>query len=148
MDSDKLIVVSLVLSRLDYCNSLLASAPRYQIDQLQRVLNAAARLVLRVDRSTTQLRPLVRDSLHWLRIPQRIDYKLCTLVYKSLQGLAPFYLSELYIPVSATEHSSHIRSAVKGDLVSPRHSLSTNCLRAFSIAGPQIWNSLPVAIHD
>ena len=85
---------SFVSNRIDYCNSLLAHAPGYQIDQLQRVLNAAARLVLQLSRYEHNLRPLVRDNLHWLRVPERIDYKLCTFVYKSLHSTAPQHLTD------------------------------------------------------
>ena len=93
----KTLVHSFVIRQIDYCNGILASAPKYQIDQLQRVLNASARLVLKMDRTNHQLRPLVRDSLHWLRIPERIDYKLCTLVYKALMVLhSSILLSYVY----------------------------------------------------
>ena len=112
------------------------------------LLNAAARLVLKVDRMNHDLRPMVRDSLHWLRIRERIEYKLCLLVYKALHGLAPQYIKDMCIPVNTVEHRSHLRSADKGDLLDPRHTLSTYGPRAFSIAGPQAWNALPANIRD
>ena len=70
-------VHAFVTSRMDYCNSILygASAP------LQNVFNAAARLILhkgKYDRITAA----IRDSLHWLPVQQRIEYKICVLVYK------------------------------------------------------------------
>ena len=85
------LVVSLVLSRLDYGSATFVGLPVYQIDRLQSVLNAAARLVYssrRYDRVT----PLLRE-LHWLRMSQRINYKLAVLVYRCLNGLAPLYLA-------------------------------------------------------
>ena len=63
IDSAKTLVTSFVLSRIDYCNSILANAPKYQTDQMQLVLNAAARLVLEVGRMNHDLRPMVRDCL-------------------------------------------------------------------------------------
>ena len=62
-----------VLSRLDYCNSLLAGCPRYLFSKLQKIQNNAARLIFRTTRST-HLTPMLH-SLHWLHIEQRIEYK-------------------------------------------------------------------------
>jgi hypothetical protein len=79
-----------VLSRLDYCNVALAGLPVSTLASLQRVLHAAARLVLRHN-----LRGHVAAALrelHWLPIAQSIDYKLCWLVYKVAVGQAPAYI--------------------------------------------------------
>ena len=58
----------------------------------------------------------IRESLHWLPVQQRIDYKLCVLIYKCLHQGAPVYLSELCIPVASTGRS-HLRSAAKECLI-------------------------------
>ena len=47
VDATRTLVVSLVLSRIDYCSSLLAGLPLSLISKLQRVQNCAARLVVR-----------------------------------------------------------------------------------------------------
>ena len=83
------VVHSFVTSRFDYCNGLLAAAPAKQIEELQRVLNASARILLRLPRYDFDLRVKVRDQLHWLRIPERVTDKLCKMVYKCLHGMAP-----------------------------------------------------------
>ena len=83
------LVQSFVASRVDYCTGLLAAAPVKQMDQLQRVLNAVVRLLLRVSRSDFNLRVKVRDRLHFLRMPERVTFKLCATMYKCLQGMAP-----------------------------------------------------------
>jgi len=84
----KTVVNSLVVSKVDYCNSLLAACTQQQTDKLQRILNCAARVILggsKYDHVT----PLIRDDLHWLRVPERIMFKLfCLLVYKALHCLA------------------------------------------------------------
>ena len=80
-------------SRLDYCNSLLAGAPKVVTDVLQKVQNAAARLLTGYSRQQHRIYQMMREKLHWLSIRDRITFKLCLLVYKSLHGLAPGYLS-------------------------------------------------------
>ena len=78
-DSTKKLVLSLVISRLDYCNSLFYNMSQENIHQLQLVQNHAARLVKRASKrcSATQL----LQSLHWLPVQQRIKYKISVLVY-------------------------------------------------------------------
>ena len=69
------LVSAFVTTRLDYCNSVLAGLPQSTIDPLQRVQNAAARLV--AGTGTRDHITLVLRSLHWLPIKFRIIYKLC-----------------------------------------------------------------------
>ena len=83
-DAAKTIVHAFVTSRIDYCNSILYGASAAHIRPLQNVLNAAARLILRKrkhDRITA-----------WLPVQQRIECKMCVLVYKCLHQAAPIYL--------------------------------------------------------
>jgi len=67
------LVAALVLSRLDYCNSLLFDLPAILIQRLQSVQNAAARLIYNLRRCDHISDALI--SLHWLRVPQRITFK-------------------------------------------------------------------------
>ena len=90
--SNKL-MVSLVISHLDCANTLLGGLPKCSIEQLQRVQNIAAKKVLgkgRYDSSTICL-----AELHLILIQQRIEFKIITLVHKSLYGLVPQYLVDL-----------------------------------------------------
>ena len=63
------LVRALVHSRLDYCNSILANGPSGLLGQLQSVLRAAARPVLRLP-ARSQGSDLMREKLHWLDIKQ------------------------------------------------------------------------------
>ena len=76
-DSTKTLVSAFVLSRLDYCNSLLSGCPKHRLEKLQKVKNSAARLVLKAHKQD-HVSPLLR-TLHWLPIQARIEYKLSTL---------------------------------------------------------------------
>jgi len=85
------LVVSLVLARLDYGSATLAGLPAHLTDRLQSVMNAAVRLIFS-SRKYDHVTPLLHE-LHWLRMRQRIEYKLAVLVYHCLHGLAPPYLA-------------------------------------------------------
>jgi len=77
-----MLVVALVHSRMDYGNGVLVGLPAYLTRRLQSILNAAARLIYRLrtlDHITDAL-----ISLNWLRVPERIQYKLAVLAYKVL----------------------------------------------------------------
>ena len=85
------LVTSLILSRLDYGSITLAGVPGYLLDRLQSVLHAAARLVNRT-RKYDPVSSLLQD-LHWLRVPERIKYRLAVLVYRCRNHTAPGYLA-------------------------------------------------------
>ena len=93
VDATKKLVSAFVLSKLDYCNSLLACLPENRLDRLQRIQNNAVRLVLG-RRGRDHAKSLLR-FLHWLPVRARIEYKISTLCYSSRDSSAPAYLSDL-----------------------------------------------------
>ena len=140
------LVHTFVSSRLDYCNSLLASTPKVVPDVLQNLQNAATRLLTGYSRRQHGIYKLVCEKPHWLSIHDRMKFKLCLLVYKSLHSLAPGYKSELCVPVSNNEHRTRLRSAQHRDLIAQRVKLTKYGQRAF--AGPSAWNCLPTQLKD
>jgi hypothetical protein len=74
-----------VTSQVDRCNSLLAGSPKCLLDRMQSVLNAAARLLCN-RKKYDHVTPLLRDVLHWLPVPQRIEFMICVI---SASGLIP-----------------------------------------------------------
>ena len=130
-----------VTAGLAESNSVIYRASAGHIQPLQNVLNVAQRIILhkrKFDRITAD----VRDQLHWLPVQQRIEYKVCVLVYKCLHQAAPTYLSELCM---SSASRSHLRSAACGEFAVPRSRTSTYGQRSFAVSGPTLWNSLPLA---
>ena len=84
-------MVALVLSRLDYGSTVLFGLPQQLVDKLQSVQNAAARLIFAA-RRRDHISPLLQ-SLHWLRVADRITFWLVVLTYRCLHSSAPEYLS-------------------------------------------------------
>ena len=98
------LVSCFVLSRLDYCNSLLADLPTESINKLQYVQNCAARLVFGL-RKREHITPALKN-LYWLPISQQIHYKLSLLCYKCFNSLLPSYLSDLLRPYTVSRNSA------------------------------------------
>jgi hypothetical protein len=147
VESTKTLVHAFVTSRVDYCSVLLAKAPKTWTNKLQRVMNAAARVITNTRKYDRGLTRILHDDLHWLDVTKRIDFRLCVTVYKCLRGLAPPYLTQLCMPVSGIPARSCLRSATSGMLDKPDLKLSTYGRRAFSYAGPTAWNALPVSLR-
>src|SRR6218665_3947725 len=90
--------------------------------------------------------PLLRDILHWLPVPLRVEFKICLLVYKSLNGAAPGYLRDYCKETHSSASGLRLRSTDKCDLLVRRMKTRFGD-RAFSAAGPRCWNKLPVALR-
>jgi len=92
--------------------------------------------------STSMALPILRD-LHWLRIAERIDFKLSVLCFRCLHSMAPPYLADDLHRVAHIEARRRLRSASTAMLVVPRTRLSTIGDRTFPVVAPRIWNNLP-----
>ena len=138
------LIVQLILSKLDYCNSILINASCRNLNTLQAVMNTAAKFIYG-GRSSDHITPLLMD-LHWLRIPDRITFKILLLVYRAATGSAPQYLTELLTSTSAIPGRASLRSSNNKTLV-PRSRTVRQGDRSFHVCGPRIWNSLPTEVR-
>ena len=136
---------SLVINKLDSCGSVMAGAPDVLLHRLQSVLNAAVRLVFSA-RKFDHTTPLLRE-LHWLKVPERVKFRLCVLTYRCLNGTAPHYLAETIHPVSS-RGSRHLRSAYTSTLLVPSTRRSTLGDRSFPVAAARAWNALPRHVRN
>jgi len=128
---------SIVASRLDYCNALLHGAPAATIVKLQRAQNNLVRVVCQRG-GRTDAAPLLR-SLHWLPVKHRITYKTAVLTHKVLTTSTPPYLHDMLTVAAPTRP---MRSAGAPLLFVPRVRTEL-ARRAFSVAGPTVFNPLP-----
>ena len=140
VDAAHTLVRGLVTPHLDYCNAIFSGLPEYLLDLLQKVQNAAAKLVLGMKKHDSASEAL--ETLHWLPIRARIDFKILTLVHKCLSGNAPGYLTDLLVPLEANHEGLRSNNAGKHLLI-PRTYHKTFADRAFSVYGPKKWNVLP-----
>jgi hypothetical protein len=138
----KALVHALICSRVDFGNSAYAGLSLLNLSKLQTILNAAARLIAGLPKFS-HISVFIRDTLHWLPVPQRIEFKILTLMRNSLLGVAPSYLRSLCILVSSLPGRSALRSAASGLLVVPRMRGATAQSRSFAYVGPSCWNRLP-----
>ena len=137
------LVCSFVLSRLDYGNALLINSPKSSILKLQKVQNAAARLISKT-RKYDHITPVLKN-LHWLPIHLRIQYKILVLCFNFFLGLSPSYISgilSVYIPKRLLRSSSDNRI-----LQVPSINTKKYGQRAFSHAAPKLWNALPYSLR-
>ena len=108
--------------------------------KLQRIQNTLARVVMLSDKRV-DITPIVK-RLHWLLIRQRVEYKVSLLSYKIRQTGKLTHLSALLIEHVPTRN---LRSSERSDLEIPRTKLAL-ASRAFSVAAPRTWNSLPMDV--
>ena len=139
-----LLVCSLIHSKIDYCNSLMTGMTKKNVQELQKIQNAASRFIYgqRRWRGTTQL----RKELHFLPVAERIMFKTCVLVYKCLNGLAPDYLSGRLL--KRKTKSIRLRADEDKLLLEVPYPNYKTTERAFSVSGPRLWNNLPRQLRE
>jgi hypothetical protein len=141
--STERIIHAFVTSKLDFCNSLYNGLPNTLLSKLQRIQNAAARIVSRTNKYD-HITPVLAE-LHWLPVSYRCQFKILLLVYKALHDLAPIYLKNMLQRKPTGERS--LRSDNKNLLIVPKVSSSYGS-RSFYYSAPVLWNSLSQDVRD
>jgi len=129
--------IPFITCRLDYCNSLLCGVSNNLLQ------NAAARLITRTWRCE-HISPVLQ-TLHWLPVRRRVEFKLTCLVHQSLAGQTPACLvSDIQLIADTGRHQ--LRSTSGRMCVVPRTHNNSFGDRSFSAAVPRVWNALPAVI--
>jgi hypothetical protein len=137
-----IIASSLIHSKLDYCDSLLLNLPASSLKRFQFVLNSAARAVTNTSKFS-HITPILK-SLHWLKIEQRIHFKILSLTYKALDSNRPAYLRSLL----TVQDIRNTRSASIVSLVHPTNPSRLKITnRSFFHMAPVLWNRLPTNLR-
>jgi len=144
-DSLHILVHAFITNKLDYCNSLLFGASKEQIDKVQRVQNAAARLLMGIGKYS-HITPALKE-LHWLPVTARIKFKILLFTFKAVHNIAPSYINSLVTKKLKSSYS--LRSNDSLYLEPPKGKmLKTFGARSFQHAAPYLWNKLPHDIRD
>ena len=134
-DDLRILVQSIIVSRIDNCNSLLYGVLACNLNKLQKLQNACARMIYG-KRKFEHVTPLLHE-LHWLPIRQRIVFKILLFVFKFFQNSLPIYLMD----------SLQVSERGEVMLKVPRTSTPYGD-RAFSSCAPKLWNALPLHIRS
>ena len=132
----EILTLALVTLSLDYCNSLYYGINCLLLNQLQSIQNRACRVILGLQ--AKEPTSIHMKNLHWLKIKERIEFKILLLTYKSLTGKSPSYLINLinYNCISGSRTPS----------LSPHPVTTSAGARAFQHCAPVLWNKLPINI--
>ena len=136
------IATSMIHSKLDYCNSLFLNLPKFELNRLQSILNSAARAITNTSKFS-KITPVLK-SLHWLKISERIHFKILSVTYFALQSNQPSYLRSLL----SAQNKVNTRSSSAVSLIRPSNPSSlliTN--RSFTFTAPFLWNQLPTEMR-
>ena len=137
-EAAKTLIQALVISRLDYCNSILYGIPAVQTNKVQRLKNAAARLLTNTPRYS-HITPVMVD-LHRLPVKFRIIFKVILFTFKAVHGIAPSYINSL---LSLKQSRYNVRSVGNNTLARSKiKSAKTTGDRAFAVVAPVLWNAL------
>ena len=135
------LVSAFVLSKIDCCNSLLFGSTHDVTSHLQRIQNNAARVILRLQRSssiTIHLR-----SVHWLPVNVRSTCKIACLGYHCHSSTAPSFVAGMLHEKPSNTRITRSSSYATPLLNKPAHSKATLVDRSFSFASSSVWNSIP-----
>ena len=126
---------------MDYCDTIWGNCTKYNLNRITKLQKRAARIILNKPYDSPSA-PLFKE-LKWLSFPNRILYHKAVIMYKSLNGLTPEYISSLFTKKS-TDYS--LRSIENGNLVLPKFKLMS-FKGSLSYSGVEIWNSIPSNIR-
>ena len=141
------LIHTLITTTLDYCNGILFNLPKNKIERLQRIQNQAARMLKRIP-GRNHITSVLKD-LHWLRINEKIEFKILILTHRAFYETGPMYLSELIkkhltLLIELEGAKDHCLLSIP-----PISKMCANSYfeRSFSYSAPFLWNRLDMSIR-
>ena len=146
-DACQTLVLSLVMSHLDYNNSALNGLPTSTLKPFIRIQNMSAKIVLNKTKFFSSKQAL--RHLNWLPIPARIDFKILCLVHKALyNNSTPEYIVNMFARIPEPKRQLRSYHDTCNKLVVPFVKHKTFAERSLSVAGPRKWNGLPKNLRE
>ena len=137
LTSTATLVSAIVLSRIDYCSSLLFGSTHDVTSHLQRIQNHAARVILRLPMSSSMTIHL--KSLHWLPVKVISTYKIAYFCIHCHSSTAPSYVTDMLHIKPLHTRKTRSSSYTMPLLNRPAHSKATLGDRSFSFASSSVW---------
>ena len=142
-DTSQIPIQALAMSKLDNCNCLLVGSVEYQLGKLQCIQNMACRVVCKLPKY--DLISGYMADLHWLQVHEHIKYKLAVIMFRNKDNTTPIYIKELH-PSKHNPDISDPQYQTTSHLPSEKH--PWHKIPSFALAGPLIWNSLSLDLHN
>ena len=141
------LIHSLIVSRVDYCNSLFLGLPNAQLKKIQSILNRCARLVFSLPPRVPTTKYLI--ELHWLSVKARIEFKICLIVFKALKFGQPKYIVDL-LSSSTTNDGPFLRRGNDPHYLHEPRAVNERAFadRSFSYVAPRLYNRLPLIVKQ
>ena len=138
------LVHSLIISKVDYCNSLFIGLPNVNLKKVQSVLNRAARLIFNLPPRVPTISLI---ELHWLPLKARIEFKICLITFKALKFNQPSYIREL-LSFSSHESTLGLRSVDDPYRLHEPRAIGERGFanRSFPYIAPRLYNKLQITI--
>ena len=142
-ESAIIVLHAFITSILDSCNSLLYGLPQHLLSRLQSVKIRQLELLHVLGNLIAW--PLSYIKLHWLPVRHHIVYKILSLLYKAINGTVSCHICDLF---DYRNSKGTLRSSSQYPLATPKARLKTCGERTFAVAGPGLWNSIPLELRS
>ena len=138
-----MLVQGIVISKLDYCNALLLRVSDQQLNKLQKIQDMGSNVINNLGKYN-HVTDHMKD-LHWLKVPECIQFKALVTVYQYVNDLAASFVKDL---LNLDLNRKSLRSERQGNLPIPWLRMSQVRDSSIRYAGPRLWNELPQYIRN